>query len=127
MTNRTIEGDRSVPRIHMGTLYRQLKDSDRFLMGLLSPPTTPPALQQDQTIDTDFITGECNKDNHPSTTITNLGVGSAQADNRYLSHPACSTGSLTLTEAELLEGLRVETDNTASCITGQELGTGPSK
>jgi hypothetical protein len=94
-------------------------------MGPPTPPTTPLALQHDH-IDTDFITGERNRDDNASTTITNLGAGSG----RHPSHPTCSAGSLTLTEAAgtgLSEGPRVETDNTASCVAGQELRMRPSK
>jgi hypothetical protein len=95
-------------------------------MGPLTPPTTPQALQQDHTIGTDFITGECNRDGNASTAIINLGASSSQAGNCHPSHPTCSAGSLTLSEAagtELSEGLGVETDNTASCVTDQELRT----
>ena len=96
-------------------------------MGPMPPPTTPPALQQEHTIDTDFTTGECNTNDNASSTITNLGVGLAQAG---LSHLTCSAGGPMLIEAAgigLSEGSEAETDNTASCVTDQELRTAPSK
>ena len=107
----------------MTTFYHRLKGSDCFLIGPLTPSTTPLALQHNH-INTDFITRECNRDDNTSTTITDLGAGSGQASNCHRSHLTCSAGSLTLTEAArtgLSEGPRVETDNTASCIAGQEL------
>lgn len=122
ITNRTIEGERSVPRIHVATLCHRLVGSDRFLMGQPTPPTTPPTLQHNH-IDTDFITE--NRDDNASTTISNLGAGLGQASNCHPSHPTCSAGSLTLTETAgtgLSKGPRVETDNTASCVAGHVAG-----
>jgi hypothetical protein len=109
---------------------------------LTLPLTTPPALQQERTIDTNFTTEECNTDeanqyqsglnvhqslhvapaeaDHPSHslagTITDLGAGSAQAGDYRPSHSTCRAGSLTLTEAAgtgLSGGPRAETDNIA--------------
>jgi hypothetical protein len=89
-------------------------------MGPLTPPTTPPASQQDH-IDTGFAMRECNRNDNASTAITNLGAGSGQAGNCHPSHPTCSASSLTLTEVAgtgFSESPGVGADNTASCVTG---------
>jgi hypothetical protein len=149
-----IKGERSLPQLSItASLCLRLKTD---LEGNPTPPPTPPELQQGYTIG-ECNTDEANQyqsgvnfhqspqvgpagayhsrdwltvvQNAPSsTTITDLGAGSIGDCNP--SHPTCSAGSLMPVEAagtRLSEGPGVETDNTASCVTGQELRMGLSK
>jgi hypothetical protein len=143
----TVKGESSLPQLPLAAnLCLQLKTE---LEGNPTPPPTPPALQQEYTVE-EHNTDKANQyqsgvnpqvgpagayhsrdrltvvQNAPSSTaITDLGAGSIGDCNP--SHPACGAGSLMPVEAAgtgLLEGLGGASQDTPSLTSGQELRTG---